>query len=167
MTGPDPEPDMTKHTLAALVLLAPIAAQADAPLRTLRPFATPCADLMELRVEPGLFDIEPFCIDTTGTPMPWPLLPLENFATDSVLVIIPDLEGLVILEPGDQLSLRAIRAQPPCSWHVADGKLELDFDAEAEALFFLEGDLLPVPVEARTRSTRGWITLAPVPVPGS
>jgi hypothetical protein len=158
---------MTKHALAALALLVPLAAHADAPLRTLRPFATPCTDVVDLRVEAGLFDIAPFCIDTTGTPMPWPLLPIEEFATDSVLVVLPDLEGLVILEPGDQLSLRAVRAQVPCSWHVADGKLELDFDAEAEALFFMEGDLLPVPVEVRTRSTRGWVTISPVPVPGS
>ncbi len=161
---------MREHALSsllALALLAPLPAQADAPLRSLLPFATPCPDTVDLSVEPGLFDLAPFCIDTTGLPMPWPLLPLEEFATDSAVVVVPDLEGLVILEPGDSIRFRAIRAQVPCSWHVADGKLELDFDAEAQALFYMESDLLPVPVEVRTRSTRGWITIAPVPVPGS
>ncbi len=159
---------MRSHVLAALVLIAlPMAAQADAPLRSLRPFAVPCADVVDLAVEPGLFDIQPFCIDTTGTPMPWPLLPIEEFATDSAIVVLPDLEGLIIVEPGDRVLLRAERAQVPCSWHVADGKLELEFDEEAEAMFHMESDLEPVPVEVRTRSTRSWITISPVPTPGS
>ncbi len=163
----------TIFTLVVSTLLAPHAVQADpyhggtgAPIAALQPFSVPCADVLDLRIEPGLFGVPVFCVDTRGTPMPWPLLPIEEFAIDSVLLVIPDVEGALILEGGDRVVLHGVGFETPGSWHTEDGKLELDFDNSRELRVFLDGDWAPL-VEARIRSTRDWLTISPVPVPGS
>ena len=163
---------MIRNSIAvAIALVAPFAAHGDpyhegAGIAALRPYRVSCGDVLDMRIEAGLFSVPVFCVDTRGTPMLWSLLPIEEFATDSVLVIIPDVEGMLVVEAGDSVFLQGVAFETSCAWHTENGKLEVDFDNDRELRIFLDGYWTPL-VEARVRSTRSWVTISPVPVPGS
>ncbi len=162
---------MNRHAFA-VALLAPLAAwsvpgHADEAYAALEDRAVRCSEVIELEIERDLFEERVFCVDMRAEPCPWAVRPIEELAADSVLVVLPDLDALLVLEAGDRVELRGVPYETPVDWLTGDRAIELDLEDGRSERVVLGGDREEPTVEAALSSSRGWVSISPVPVPSS